>query len=347
VTEGQTPAEMWRLFVTDARSSYRLYARDASSGSAGRGVGRYAHLASDWFWAILTKLTPVRRLFLLAGLVFLALPREAADSSYPGLTRYGGMLILLVLVMELADRVIMKRDLEIAREIQQWLVPAAPPSLPSLDVAFTTRPANTVSGDYYDVFPWSEAPRQLIVMADVAGKSVPAALLMATFHASLHSLAGNCATLIELVTGVNRYACAHSSQGRRFITAFLAVFDPESSSLTYINAGHNAPILRRASGAIERLEAGGVPLGIVSREDYLPSSVALAPGDILIVFTDGVVEATNPAGQEFGDQRLLASVGPECTGAAQMLQFIMYNVDQFVRTAPQQDDITCLVARRK
>ncbi|MFH1573734.1 MAG: SpoIIE family protein phosphatase, partial [Acidobacteriota bacterium] len=156
---------------------------------------------------------------------------------------FGALLVLLVLGLELADRVTMKRDLEIAREIQGWLVPKTPPPVAGTDIAFVTLPANTVSGDYYDAFLRPAPPGQpatehlLLVVADVAGKSVPAALLMATFHASLRTLAINAMPLEELVSSVNRYTCAHSLGGLRFTTAFLADLDTTTGILRYINAG--------------------------------------------------------------------------------------------------------------
>jgi sigma-B regulation protein RsbU (phosphoserine phosphatase) len=351
VTEGQALDQLWRQFVTEARASYRVYSRDVPRQQVpGARGAQFFHLVKEWFWAILTKLSPARRVLLLVGLVLLFIPLQAGREGYPTLSVYGGVLILLVLIMELADRVVMKRDLEIAREIQHWLVPPAPPAVENLDIAFTTRPANTVSGDYYDVFPWRTsdgASHFLVVVADVAGKSVPAALLMATFHASLHSLAGSTASLLELVQGVNRYSSAHSSDGQRFTTVFLADYDAATGALTYVNAGHNAPMLRRINGAIERLDVGGLPLGIRSEAVYQQDTKMLAAGDTLIVFTDGVIEATNPRGEDFGENRLLSCVLAAGGSAAQLLQVIMGSVDRFVGTAPQQDDITCLVARLK
>jgi sigma-B regulation protein RsbU (phosphoserine phosphatase) len=349
VTEGQALDQLWRQFVTEARASYRVYSRDVPRQQVpGARGAQFFYLVKEWFWAILTKLSPARRVLLLVGLVLLLIPLQVGREGSPPSSIYGGILILLVLIMELADRVVMKRDLEIAREIQHWLVPPAPPTVANLDIAFTTRPANTVSGDYYDVFPWRTsdgASHFLVVVADVAGKSVPAALLMATFHASLHSLAGSTASLLDLVQGVNRYSSAHSSGGQRFTTAFLADFDATTGALAYINAGHNAPMLRRANGAIERLDVGGLPLGIRNEAVYEQDTKMLAAGDTLVVFTDGVIEATNPRGEDFGESRLLSCVSPVCGPATQLLQLIMGSVDRFVGTAPQQDDITCLIAR--
>jgi sigma-B regulation protein RsbU (phosphoserine phosphatase) len=241
----------------------------------------------------------------------------------------------------------MKRDLEIAREIQQWLVPESPPSVDGIDIAFATRPANTVAGDYYDAFhrdPAGGNARLLLVVADVAGKSIPAALLMATIQASLRSLAASPLCLSELVLGLNRYACANSLAGARFTTAFLAEWDTALNTLTYINAGHNPPLLKRRSGAIERLEAGGLPLGIMANARYQQGQLVLGSGDLLVVFTDGVIEAENEAQAEFGEARLVECVVTmHPASAAAALQSIMSSVDAFVGYARQHDDITALI----
>jgi sigma-B regulation protein RsbU (phosphoserine phosphatase) len=263
---------------------------------------------------------------------------------------YGGLLLLVVLVLEVGDRVVMKRDLEIAREIQNWLLPNEPPKIPGIDIAFQTRPANTVAGDYYDVFARpAETPGQdrvLLAVADVAGKSIPAAMLMATFQASLRSLSVTQSSLLDLITSVNRYACRNSQGGLRFTTAFLAEFDPAARTLTYINAGHNQPMLCRKSGALERLDAGGLPIGISADAPYQSGSVVLAPGDWLVIFTDGVIEAMNTRGDEYGENRLLAAVATSSNGTpSEMMQRIMTDLDEFVGNTPQHDDVTCLLLK--
>jgi sigma-B regulation protein RsbU (phosphoserine phosphatase) len=260
------------------------------------------------------------------------------------------LLLLLLLSLELADKVTMKRDLEIAREIQTWLVPSQAPEVPGADIAFSTRPQNSVAGDFYDAFyPNPEQlGRLVVVIADVAGKSVPAALLMATFQASLRTIAGEGASVADLVSRLNRYSCAHSMDGRRFTTAVLCEYDPASRQMTYVNAGHNAPILRRANGTLLTLEAGGLPLGIELSASYETASVELKPGDALIFFTDGVVEAINQSGEEFGNDRWVGAVRnmPDWN-AKETLQFLMKRVDDFVGATRQFDDITCLVFRSK
>ena len=361
VTEGMQLSQLWSQFQTDARSSYRLYSNEVDS-SRTAGVPRRKHffnLVSQFFWAILLKLTPARRVLLLIALILLCFPSgEASWQSSDGQMKilafdthfWGGLLLLVLLILEVADRVVMKRDLQIAKEIQAWLLPANPPQVPGLEIAFATRPANTVAGDYYDVFARpgadSEAQTFLLAVADVAGKSIPAAMLMATFQASLKTLSTTPGTLTKLVGRMNRYACSNSQNGRRFTTAFIAEYDPASRVLTYVNAGHNNPMLRRQGGAMERLETGGMPLGIMEDVAYQSGTVTLQTGDWLVIFTDGVVEAENNSQQEYGEERLttMLNAGVMLTPAA-LLNSILIDLDRFVGTAPQHDDVTCLLVK--
>jgi sigma-B regulation protein RsbU (phosphoserine phosphatase) len=174
---------------------------------------------------------------------------------------------------------------------------------------------------------------------------MPAALLMATFQASLKTLSVTEPDLRELVCGLNRYASDHSIRGSRFTTAFLAEYDPQSRTLAYVNAGHNPPVRLRGL-ATELLNAGGVPLGILKDADYEVGRTVLERGDTLTIYTDGVVEAENVNGQEFGEDRMLAAIRAVPTGTAQhMVQQLMAQIELFVGTAPQHDDITCMIVR--
>lgn len=357
VTEGLALADLWTQFKTEAQTGYRLYSREVDTdelAGASRGQ-RFRFVAKSLFWAILDKLSPARRVVLLVSVILLFTPvsLHLGDASVETSTLHilGGLIILALLLMEIADRVTLKRDLQIAREIQLWLVPEKAPEIPGLDVAFFNRPANTVAGDYYDVFQrtavdGSPGP-MLLTVADVAGKSLPAALLMATLQASLHTLSAQRGSLMELTAGLNRYACDHSRGGQRFTTAFLAEYDPMSGQLNYINAGHNAPILRRADGTMERLDVGGLPLGITPMAPYQSGSVLLQAGDVLVIFTDGLVEAVNDSGAEYSEERLTAAICGNCMRTAQdMVAGMIRALDIFVGTTPQHDDITCLVARK-
>ena len=360
VTEGMRVNELWKQFMTDARSSYRLYSKEVDMERVA-GMSRtknFFRLAGQFFWAVLEKLSPARRVLLLIAIVLIVFPGgeatwqgSAGNVTYSLNTHfYGGLLMFLLLILEVGDRVVMKRDLQIAKEIQTWLLPSGPPSIPGLEIAFSTRPANTVAGDYYDAFrraaPPSGVPTFVFAMADVAGKSIPAALLMATIQASLKTLAASPLCLPDLVSRMNQYACTNSQDGRRFTTAFLAEYEPATRTLTYVNAGHNAPVLRRQSGALERLEKGGIPLGILEATPYDAGSVTLQSGDWLVVFTDGVVEAENNLAEEYGEQRLLFVVhSGAAMGPSQLLQSIMTDLDRFVAGAPQHDDVTCMLVK--
>jgi hypothetical protein len=361
VTEGLEVSQLWSQFEGEARASYRLYSRDVDAKTP-EGLtprGHTLHVVKEFFWAVIEKLSPARRVLLLFALILLVIPH--GGFNYTGdnghvyavefdLHFWAGLLLLVLLMLEIADRVVMKRDLQIAREIQTWLLPGAPPQIPGLTIAYTTRPANTVAGDYYDVFPrpgrTPEENRVVLAVADVAGKSIPAAMLMATFQASLKTLSTAQVALPELVSNMNKYACSNSQGGLRFTTAFLAEYDAVRRTLNYINAGHNNPILRRSNGLIERLDIGGLPLGIQPDAKYESATVTLAPGDWLVIFTDGLVEAENAHHDEYGEARLLSAVGAAATlTPSEMLKRLMAEVDLFVGQTPQHDDVTCMLLK--
>ena len=230
VTEGLEVSQLWSQFESEARSSYRLYSRDVEAKTP-EGLtrrGRRLHVIKEFFWAVFEKLSPARRVLLLFALILLVIPHGGFEHSGKNDVYavefdphfWAALLLLLLLMLEIADRVVMKRDLQIAREIQTWLLPGAPPPIPGLAIAYSTRPANTVAGDYYDVFPrpgrTNDENRVVLAVADVAGKSIPAAMLMATFQASLKTLSTAQVALPELAANMNRYACSNSQGGLRF-----------------------------------------------------------------------------------------------------------------------------------
>ncbi len=360
ITGGFELEQLWGQFLTEARASYGLFSHDVDWDELNREPKKWKkpfRIAWALFQAMLMKLTPARRMLLLLAIVLVLIPSSVhvgGGETSVSISWFGAVLLFLLLVLELSDRVTMKRDLEIAREIQQWLVPEKAPEIPGMDIAFATRPQNTVAGDCYDAFlrpaNGCGAEPLVIAVADVAGKSVPAALLMATFQASLHALAGTPSTLEENVVGLDRYARAHNLEGRRFTTAFLAEVNPVTAQMHYVNAGHNAPMLVRASRAIERLEHGGPPLGLPlfrgAEPQYESGRVQLAPGDLLFIFTDGLIDAINDDEEEFGEERLLNLLRamPQMN-ALDIRDRVMGELNSFVGHAHQQDDITCLLLR--
>jgi sigma-B regulation protein RsbU (phosphoserine phosphatase) len=169
---------------------------------------------------------------------------------------------------------------------------------------------------------------------------------MATFQASLKTLSTAQVPLPELASNMNRYACSNSQGGLRFTTAVLAEYDPVHRTVHYINAGHNNPILRRASGQIERLDVGGLPFGIMPDVKYESATITLAPGDWLIIFTDGLVEAVNARDEEYGESRLLAVIeAGKSAEPADLLKRLMFELDAFVGNTPQHDDVTCMLLK--
>jgi len=357
VTEGRELSQLWLQFQAETRASYRLYQRDFNVHSPRETrKNNFFQTAQEFAWALLEKLTPARRVLLLLGIVLLIFPGlHFSYHDHTGLKTisldlhfYGVIAIFVLLLLEVADRVVMKRDLEIARDIQSWLLPPNPPEIPGLRIAFATRPANTVAGDYYDIFPRPASAQTsfLFVVADVAGKSIPAALLMATMQASLRTLSATSSTLRDLAQGLNHYACTNSQGGLRYTTAFLAEFDPASRVFTYINAGHNNPVLRRATGEVERFIAGGLPFGIKDDATYDSGNASLRPGDWLLIFTDGLVEATNSTDQEYGETRMLNVLNAGANDTpAELLHRMMADLDIFVGATPQHDDVTCMLIK--
>ncbi|HUX66733.1 MAG TPA: PP2C family protein-serine/threonine phosphatase [Terriglobales bacterium] len=345
ISDGLAVDELWGQLRREATSGYRLYKQDAMTKApparpARRpgGAPRQRHLGREFAWAILLHMSPARRVVLLLALVL----------QFTQYRLIGLLLIVGLLALEIADRVSLKRDLEIAREIQAWLLPATPPEVAGAEVAFVNQPANTVSGDFYDAF-WRSPSVLMLALADVAGKGLPAALLTATFQASLHTLAAEGLTLEGVVAALNRYACGHSAGGTRFTTAVVAEYEPAARRLRYVNAGHNPPLLRRAGAEpLERLQAGGVPLGILAEAAYESGEVELHPGDALLLFTDGVTETFNPGSEEYGEERLQAVLlaAPAGAGAAAIRDAVVGDCTRFRGDAPRQDDVTCLVLRR-
>jgi hypothetical protein len=360
ITDGMALSQLWSQFHADARFSYRLYSQEIDSRRM-PGVGRIRHvfrMVRLFLWSVFDKLTPVRRVILLIALI-LFIPKvqvvvsgenQYVTTFWQGGAFWGVILLFVLLLLEISDRVVMKRDLQIAKEIQAWLLPPGPPQVAGLEIAFATRPANTVAGDYYDVFPRPASPSPgdsyLIAIADVAGKSIPAAMLMATYQASLKTLAGISTSLTDLVGRMNKYACGNSQNGRRFTTTFIAEYDPATRILIYVNAGHNPPILRRQTGAVERLSEGGIPLGILENAPYESGTVTLQCGDWLAIYTDGVTEAENFRHDEYGESRfMLLLYANQTMTPPVLLNTILADIEHFVGNTPQHDDITLMLMK--
>ncbi len=207
---------------------------------------------------------------------------------------------------EAAERALHGQELEQAREIQQSLLPKEIPQITGFAIAGAWEPARVVGGDYFDVIRLSET-RLGICIADVVGKSISAALLMANVQASVRAFAAESTSPAQLCQRVNSVLCSSIGTGK-FVTFFYGVLDAAEKTLQFSNAGHLPPILIRTRGQVQELDSGGAVLGVFPAWQYEDSRVRLEPGDRLLLFTDGITEAGLPGGEEFGEQRLIQGV---------------------------------------
>lgn len=207
--------------------------------------------------------------------------------------------------LEIAQRELQAQELERAREIQQALLPKQIPQIPGFEIAGAWEPARVVGGDYFDVIRLSES-KLGICIADVVGKSVSAALLMANVQATVRAFASDAGSPAWLCSRVNSVLCNNIASGK-FVTLFYGVLDSQRNTFQYTNAGHLRPILVNGSRPVQQLENGGALLGVFPEWKYEDSVAQLAPGDRLLLFTDGITEAAKPDGEEFGEQRLIAA----------------------------------------
>ncbi len=232
------------------------------------------------------------------------------------------------------------QELERAREIQQSLLPKDIPQIPGFEVATAWQPARMVGGDYFDVLRLSEH-RLAICIADVSGKGVPAALLMANVQATVHAFAHDTGTPAHICSRVNSVLCGNIATGK-FVTFFYAVLDADEHTFQYCNAGHPCPILLSGT-SVRQLPADGAVLGVFPTWKYENSIVGLGPGDRLHLFTDGITEVSGPDGQEFGEDNLAALVKESCaSSAAELVSNVLGRVTSFCMDR-FQDDATLLV----
>jgi sigma-B regulation protein RsbU (phosphoserine phosphatase) len=242
----------------------------------------------------------------------------------------------------------LENELELAGAVQRSLLPQQPPEIPNLEIAAFSRPAQIVGGDYFDFFAFAD-DHQGVLISDVAGHGMSSSLIMANLQSILRALAQEHDSPAELVERINRL-CIHNIQFTTFITLFLGAFDRDGRRLTYCNAGHNPPLLLRGGanrrGGIEWLGSTGSAIGLTEEFKYSDETIELEPGDILVLYTDGVTETTNPSGELFGNQRLTDLILQDASLPAQdVIQAIRLGLEDFSKGATQDDDVTIVVVR--
>ncbi|MEX1127286.1 MAG: PP2C family protein-serine/threonine phosphatase [Vicinamibacterales bacterium] len=363
--------DLQRLFTHDTRDAYRFFTR---------GLDEEAVRLLPWwkqvgmrvrqiFMAFTLKLPPARRALYLTSLIValfgvirlfrgfaavdvpfgvpfiqvaLAMP-VWADGTFALILSL--LLLNFLVLLEVADRLSLKGELEVAREIQLAMLPAGTYKSGDIEICGVTRPANTVGGDFYDVLPLPDG-RVILTLGDVAGKGSPAALLMALLLAVLRTLVDEDLDPPELMRRLNLQICRHSPASR-FITLFFAVYSPSTGALTYVNAGHLPPLLRRRDGTYEHLEGTGVALGMFEGSTYASAGTLLGTGDALVLFSDGITEAEDPAGrplEEAGLEQVITTYS--AFTAAEIGTEVLRAVERHADDSRFADDLTILILKR-
>jgi sigma-B regulation protein RsbU (phosphoserine phosphatase) len=299
-------------------------------------------------------LFPIRAADESMGIVICG-PRMAGRPYSPSDLEFGAGLIAQAAVAfenswrmeEILRRQQIEQELAIAASIQESLFPARLPVLAASDIAARNRQARQVGGDYYDVLPLGGTPgRHLLCVADISGKGLPASLLMSNIQATLRAIARTPVPLAELAAMTNALLFA-STPSNRFATAFLLDYDPPTGRCVYANCGHNDGIVLRRDGSVELLTATGLPVGLFAQAAYEEGRVDLAAGDVLMIYSDGVPEASDIHEQDFGMDRVIEVLKSyRDRPAAEVADRMMQTIDAFVGAAPQFDDITLMVMKR-
>jgi serine phosphatase RsbU (regulator of sigma subunit) len=373
-THDLTSDELGKLFTRETPEAYRFFARGINTAEL-EGLPwhqKWLRYGQGFFLAFTMRLSPARRLMYgvalamsVIGLLelfngfgllrvpimpFIRIGVPAPLFSDGTLWLLSGFLLMnLLVLLEVADRLSLKRDLEVAREIQQAMLPEGTWSGPGVEAFGLTKPANTVGGDFYDILPRPDGT-VMVALGDVAGKASPAALLMALLLAMLRTLVDEELPLPALVQRLNLQVTRHAPASR-FITLFLSSYNPATGRLLFVNAGQTPPLLRRQNGSIERLLSGGIALGMFAGSTYEAGEVQLEPGDALLLYSDGITEAESPDGQPFdeaGLERTLALYAGayQKSAAAELGRAVFDAVERHRRDQRLADDLTVLVLSR-
>lgn len=371
-TRDLTTEDLQRLFTHDTPDAYRFFSRglDEERLAGLPWWKRVAMRARQVFVAFTLKLPPARRALYIGALVIALLGivklfRGFAEVAVPFGTPFFhismyvpawadgtfALLISLVLVnllvlLEVADRLSLKGELEVAREIQLAMLPSGTYTSGDIDICGATRPANTVGGDFYDVLPLPDG-RVILALGDVAGKGSPAALLMALLLAMLRTLVDEGLEPQALIERLNLQIWRHSPASR-FITIIYAVYTPATGSLVYVNAGQNPPMIHRRDGTFDRLTATGVALGMFDKSTYAAVETRIAPGELLLLYSDGITEAESPEGQpleEAGVQGIVVHYRSE--SPAELGTKILKAVEAHAQAPRFADDLTILILKRR
>jgi len=365
-TQGLTSEDVQRLFTRDAPEAYRYFTRGLDVEKIRRMpfYRRWWIYTRELFVRFSMRLTPARRvlygasvLLTLVGLIelfrgvwgtpVLLFPfhiRLPLPHWEPGSVKLllGFLGLQMLMLMEIADRLSLKGDLEIARDIQLAMLPSGTVEAGLAQACGLTRPANTVGGDFYDILPLADG-RLIVTVGDVSGKGSPAALLMALLLAMMRTLVDEGLESARLLARLNTQIVRHAP-GSRFITLFYGLYDPRTGELEYVNAGHLPPLVHRHDGSFERLTQGNIALGMFAGSTYEAHHAQVNAGDALILYSDGITEAENSRGQEFDENLFSATIAAAGTHDPEKLgRAILAAVDRHAGDVRLVDDLTVLV----
>ena len=352
-THGVRARDFRRLFDRDAVEAFEVLARDHRATDEPKDeFDRFFYRVKIFFQGVSSKLSPVRRILFFLGLTLLAwgLVNAISISSQgvrvaPQLSLVAAVLVFFFLfTMELVSRVLVRDELEVAKALQQGLLPSRAPDLDDYRFAHSYRTANEVGGDYYDFLPLPDG-RLALVVGDASGHGMAAGLLMAIANATLKTALDLDPEPEKVLELLNR-TLARTGDSRAFMSLFYAILDPASGQLHYVCAGHPFPFLRRADGRVEELGTGALPLGIRPSLEARSDSTTLEPGDLLVLYSDGLVEAIREDGEDFGFDRLRELLSPAATPQA-VHDRILAAFDKFVGGEDLRDDLTLVVIRRE
>ena len=240
----------------------------------------------------------------------------------------------------------MEEELKVASEIQMRLQPFAPPRLEGWDMTGVSFPCREIGGDYYDFIQRKRDNRLVVAVGDVSGKGTGAALLMSSLHAAVRAQSQARSTISEVMGEINQYIFENSPPNK-FLTLFYAELDPETGTLAYSNGGHNPPMMVRQNGDVERLDTGGLPIGMMQGVSYEQAEVGFQPGDVLVIYSDGITESVNEREEEFEEERLIEVVKNNAGRSASGIRDrIDEALSRFVGTTAPVDDMTLMIIKR-
>ena len=308
---------------------------------------RWIHKTGWLLKSMFLHLTPLRRILVLVGVLFLLISRSITFDGGSVTTNeglLGGILILFVLFLELKDKLLAKNELEAGRKVQRALMPEQNPEIAGWTIWLFTRPANEVGGDLVDYLRLNES-KTVLTIADVAGKGLQAALMTSKLQATIRALATEINSLSDFGKKINKIF-HRDSLPNLFASMLFIQIDSNSGKVNFINAGHFPPLIVKDND-IKELSKGDIALGLVSNAEYNEQTLVLEQNEIFIAYSDGVFEARNEYGQFFGMERFQKLIKNSSSNTPQQIgKFIVSQLEQFIGDYPAADDISLIIMKR-